>query len=219
MSGIHDLNIYEAEYVVIDTETTACASNRIVEIALVLLDPRNGITGRISTLINPGISIPHFASGIHGIYDRDVSDAPRFREIVSHVHHFISGRILVMHNASFDIGCIRHEMMRAGHDLAAPYICTSAFPGYWGERARNSLGNLCAAFDVRIRNAHTALGDAEATAELFLKFLRQCAAMDKRTFGSLAAEKSYAHQRSWHYAIPQHQGHAPNRRILKARSA
>ncbi|HRZ87813.1 MAG TPA: 3'-5' exonuclease, partial [bacterium] len=178
---------------------------------------RAGVTGRISTLVNPGVAIPYYASGIHGIYDRDVSDAPRFRDIVSHFHHFIGGRILVMHNASFDIGCIRHEMARAGHDLAVPYICTSAFPGYWGARARNALGDLCAAFDVRIRNAHTALGDAEATAALFSKFLRKCAAMDKQTFGSLAGGKSYAHQKSWHHAVPRHHGHQPDNRVLKPR--
>lgn len=218
MNGIHDLCLSEAAYVVIDTETTGCAANRIVEIALVHLDPRNGVTGRISTLINPGVAIPYFVSSIHGIYDRDVADAPRFGEIVSHFQHFISGRILVMHNASFDVGCIRHEMMRAGHDLAAPYICTSAFPGYWGGMARNSLGNLCAVFDVRLRNAHTALGDAEATAALFSKFIRKCAAIDKPTFGTLAKGKSYAHQRSWQYDIPRHHGHSPNVRVLKPRT-
>src|SRR5690348_17099395 len=62
---------------VLDTETTGLVDGSyICDIAVIAKG-----TTLLNTLVNPGIHIPEGASAIHGIYDRDVKDAPTFEDI------------------------------------------------------------------------------------------------------------------------------------------
>lgn len=65
-----------------DLETTGVdvSNDRIVEIAMLKISP-GGKEDVFQKRINPEMPIPPQASEIHGIYDKDVENAPRFKEV------------------------------------------------------------------------------------------------------------------------------------------
>ena len=70
-------SIDEAEFSVIDVETTGLSakSNRVIEVGLVKV--RNyKIVERYESLINPGSYLPGFITQLTGITDDDVVNAP-----------------------------------------------------------------------------------------------------------------------------------------------
>jgi DNA polymerase III subunit epsilon len=59
-------------------------------------------------LVRPGNLFFHpFNVSIHGITADDVKDKPQFGEIWREMLPYLSGNVVLAHNASFDMGCIR----------------------------------------------------------------------------------------------------------------
>ena len=103
--------------VVIDCETTGLGSNdRIIEIAVLTLDPRTWEpTDEYETLINPERDVGPV--GIHGITASMVEAAPTFPEIITTLAHRLHGAILIAHNLSFDARMLGYEFKRLGVDF------------------------------------------------------------------------------------------------------
>jgi DNA polymerase-3 subunit epsilon len=143
-------------FAVIDTETTGLGkTDRILEIGIVLVDG-NEIVQEWETLINPERDISN--SNIHGIASELVSLAPTFSEVIDEISSFLDGRILVAHNAAFDIKMLKYEFDKASReiDFGIPF-CTL--------RATNlKLEKACEEYGVKNLGAHRALTDARATA-------------------------------------------------------
>jgi DNA polymerase-3 subunit epsilon len=155
------------EFIVIDVETTGLNpnSNRIVEIALLRVN--NGmITEAYENRFNP--EGPVGKTEIHGITDADVANAPRFSDKADEIKAFIGERALVAHNAKFDLAFLRAEFARSGSELPwLKSICTlEASQYYLPDLYRRKLADCCEEIGVQIDNAHSALGDATATAKL-----------------------------------------------------
>ena len=53
-------------------------------------------------LIKPTIPIPPVASAIHGIGDRDVLDAPSFKDIYIRLSMLLAGQVVIGYNMDFD---------------------------------------------------------------------------------------------------------------------
>src|SRR3972149_403911 len=90
--------------VLIDTETTGLDPRKawIVEIAAVRL-PRGGLQPNavFRRLVRPGEPIPELASGVHGIDDAAVADAPAFADIWPELSPFIGGAGVIRHAPRF----------------------------------------------------------------------------------------------------------------------
>ena len=116
----------EAEFSVIDVETTGLSakSNRVIEIGLVKV--RNyKIVERYESLINPGSYLPGFITQLTGITDDDVVNAPFFSDIVEDLKHFVGETIICGHNLSFDSSFIKYEFLRNGEEpLYNEQVCT-----------------------------------------------------------------------------------------------
>ena len=115
-----------------------------------------------------------------GIDDSMVSGAPKVREAVTEFLRFAAGKILVAHNASFDIGVLRKCL--AAYEIAwKPYvkgICTvtmgrSLLPG-----VSHKLNDLCDYYSICL-NHHQADSDSRAAAEILLRYLRSGAVPEK----------------------------------------
>lgn len=105
--------------VVFDLETTGTniVNDRIIEICLakVLVNGQKEIW---TQRINPEIPIPLESSKIHGIYDKDVKDKPRFKEIAKKLFAFLEGCDLAGFNIiKFDVPMLVEEFLRAGIDF------------------------------------------------------------------------------------------------------
>jgi DNA polymerase III subunit epsilon len=102
-----------------DIEATGLnvASERIVEISLLKLNMDN-TTETKTERINPGIPIPEIVSKIHGIYDKDIAEAPSFKQAAPALLKFIGNADFAGYNSNkFDIPLLAEEFLRAEVDF------------------------------------------------------------------------------------------------------
>ena len=167
------LGTRKPRFAVIDVETTGLSpqGDRVVEIAVVTTDPWGRVLDEWATRINP--EGPVGASHIHGITEADVANAPVFREIVEVLNTRLAGAAIAAHHARFDLAFLRAEYGRAGWDLPyVPALCTLQASDYHlPSLDRRRLADCCWAVGVTLNDAHSALGDARATAQLLTAFM------------------------------------------------
>lgn len=172
----------ETPFAVVDIETTGFAphrDDRIVEIAIIQTDSAGVPTSKWSTLINP-LRSPG-PTHLHGITERDVSKAPTWGQVAEWIASLLAGRIVVAHNARFDISFINLEFERADIDPPVwPVLDTLEIAAELGNFQDRSLHGCCAEAGVSLEQAHTASGDALATARLLAAYLRK--AWDEAVF-------------------------------------
>lgn len=99
------------DFCVIDIETTGIGfSNKIIEISAVRF-VNFFPTEYMSTLVNPGKSIPKEATAINGITDDMVKNSPFFHQVLGSFKNFIGDSIIVAHNGKFDCGfCYKYGL-------------------------------------------------------------------------------------------------------------
>lgn len=179
--------VRDSSFVVLDVETTGLSAyqHRITEIAM--LRVQNGkITDRFETLLDPGQYIPPFIAQYTGITNTMVFGKPSFAEASTEISSFISDSgpspIIVGHNVQFDHGFISASYARARvelpydtlkhPELATPLLCTCRLARMLlPTLKRRSLKHVCDHYGIRIKSRHRAMGDAEATAMVLLRFL------------------------------------------------
>jgi len=111
--------VLERPLVIIDLETTGLNTEtaRIVELGLILILPDN-YDSQIVLRLNPGVPIPAEASNVHGIFDADVADEPRFADIADTTLSRLSFCDLCGFNISrFDLPILQNEFARVGMSL------------------------------------------------------------------------------------------------------
>lgn len=162
-----------ARYVVLDVETTGLSPqrDRVLELALVTVDGSGRVVDEWATRVNP--QGPVGATHIHGITEADVARAPIFPDVLGEVTHRLTGAAVVAHNAAFDLAFLRAEFARAGWKMPfLPCLCTLEASSYYlPGLSRRRLGDCCDAAGIRLEQAHAALGDARATAQLLRTYI------------------------------------------------
>lgn len=160
-------------FAVVDVETTGLRADehRVVELAVVTTDARGRVLEEWSTRVNP--QGPIGATHIHGLTQDDVADAPVFAEVLPQLNRRLSKAAVAAHNARFDLAFLRHEYRRAGWSLPfVPALCTLEASAYHLPTLdRRRLPDCCWAVGARVEGAHSALGDARATASLLAAFM------------------------------------------------
>ena len=164
--------------IVLDTETTGLSTShghRIIEIGCLELVNRR-LTGReFHRFLNPDRDIDEGAEAVHGISRADLENEPRFAEIVDDLLEFLKDAELVIHNASFDVGFIEHELKLMKHpqpkiEQHAMVLDTLTLARKIHPGQRNSLDALCKRYEVDAskRDVHGALIDSELLANVYL---------------------------------------------------
>ncbi len=167
--------------VFLDTETTGLSpqsGDRIIEIGCVELVDRRPTGRNLHLYLNPQRSSHPDALRIHGLTDAFLSDKPLFESVVDQLLVFVDGAEVVIHNASFDISFLDHELSRLNRPkfaLGVDKITDSLtmarelFPG-----KANSLDALCKRLEVdnSNRSLHGALLDAGLLAEVYVRMTR-----------------------------------------------
>ncbi|MFI0471231.1 exonuclease domain-containing protein [Halomonas sp. HMF6819] len=141
--------------------------------------------------VNPKRAIPDASTAIHGIRDEDVHDAPAASVVLEEFQTYAREAVLLAHNASFDL----LALSMAGENLTHPVLDTlliskgldSALPGH-------DLDSQAKRYELSIppEARHTALGDAQLTAELWLSMLPRLKARNILTLGKLLAFQATA---------------------------
>ena len=170
-------------YVVFDIETTGLSKEKemITEIGAVKVADGK-IIERFSTFVNPQRPISAEITKLTGITDDMVKDAPTIENVLPEFLKFCEDTVLVAHNASFDTGFIRIAAERAGlgelhHTIVDTLeLARALLP----ELNKHKLDIVCEHLGVTLNGHHRAVNDAEATAEVFIKFLDMLA--EKKIF-------------------------------------
>lgn len=164
------------ELIVLDLETTGLwvEKDKIIEIALVRLCP-DGRQESLVCRINPGIPIPPVVSELTGITDADVAAAPLFRDVAGEVLAFIGDADLSGFNIErFDLPLLAREFFEAGitFDWQERTIYDVQRIYHFHEKR-----DLTAAYQFycnkQLHEAHSALGDAQATLEILAEQVKR----------------------------------------------
>lgn len=164
---------FDEEFTVFDIETTGLSptKDRITEIGAVKIK-QGKITDRYSELINPEIPIPDNITRLTGITDSMVKDKYTIKEILPGFLDFVGDSPLIAHNASFDSGFIRAKATDLGLTVNNPIIDTLQLSRLLlTGLKRHKLEMVCEHLNISLDNHHRAGDDAEATAEIMLKFI------------------------------------------------
>ena len=148
-----------------------------------------------TSLVNPECEIPYFITGLTGIDNDLVRDAPTLVEIAEQILEITRDTIFVAHSVGFDYNVIKNEFRSLDLEFSRKKLCTvrlsrKLIPGY----NSYSLGKLCSALNIPLTDRHRARGDAHATTLLFQKLLR--------TEGAETVFKNFLNARSQETTLP-----------------
>ncbi|NLD33967.1 MAG: PolC-type DNA polymerase III [Clostridiales bacterium] len=161
--------------VVLDFETTGLntSQDRIIEIGAVKLQSGQ-VQDTFSMMVNPGFPLPPKITEITGIADHMLLDAPSAEQALPKLLEFIGECPLAAHNASFDVAILNSEMARQGKKQRFTQIDTLFFAQkLYPELKRFRLNAVCKHLGVSLKNAHRAVFDATATAQILAKMLEE----------------------------------------------
>lgn len=175
--------IRRGEFVILDTETTGLNEGEICQIALI--NARGEVL--LDTLVKPTQPIPADATRIHGITNDDVAAAPDFRQLRPALVKLLTGRDVVVYNATYDRKMLHKSAEAAGlpHEDYKAYsrwwCAMEAFAEVYGDwnSYRQSyrwkkLVEAAAYYKLPVQDAHSALGDCRMT----LQVVRHIAGLD-----------------------------------------
>ena len=164
--------------IALDTETTGINprdGHRIIEIGALELMHHLPTGRKLHLYINPERDIDDGAIAVHGITVEFLADKPVFADIADEFLSFIGTDVMIIHNASFDLGFINAELMRLdrpalsiSQSIDTLALARKKFPG-----AQANLDALCRRFEIdnKHRDLHGALIDADLLASVYIELL------------------------------------------------
>jgi DNA polymerase III subunit epsilon len=194
-----DSVVFGLPVAVIDFETTGIDALNCRAVSMSILHANLGHDNAevvYNQRFNPGEPIPEGASNIHGIYDKDVVGCPSFAQCYSQeggIRDLLRGRVLVAYNLSYDWQVLNAELRRSNHLWEERYhwfgICGLVLARYVDSQRRrrgyHKLEAVCKRRGIELENAHDAMADAKATAEVLNVLLREAAEKRGKRFYTL----------------------------------
>ncbi len=175
------------DFVVFDIETTGFSpiKNKIIEIGAVKVSDGK-ICDRFSCFVNPHTPIPFEIERLTGINDDMVADAEDIETVLPKFLEFCKGCVLVAHNASFDMSFIKENMKRQEFVQELTSVDTVAISrALLTDMAKHTLDSISKKLNISLENHHRAVDDAEATAQIFEKFILMLEEKDIHTLSQV----------------------------------
>jgi len=150
----------------LDFETATWNPASVCQIGIVRFE--NGeITEKVNELIQPPKNEYFYKNiDVHGIKPEDTLESPLFEEVWFKVRHLIEDKVVVAHNAQFDVNCLQNSL--AYYDITQPSFevrCTRVI-------YRRGLAYLSKKYKIAL-NHHDAYSDAYACGQLYLMHLKR----------------------------------------------
>ena len=197
--------------IVLDTETTGLdpeGGDRLIELGCVELMNRIPTGREYHCYFTPeGRAVHPDAEAVHGLSGSFLATQPRFADEAAKFLEFIADAPLVIHNASFDIGFINHELERFGLQqiLSTRVVDTLALARRRHPAGPNSLDALCKRYgiDNSQRIKHGAIMDSLLLASVYVELLgeRQIT-LSLGGAGSTAQQGGVVHGRAKQRPVP-----------------
>jgi len=153
----------------IDIETTGLSQDRdsIIEIGAVKFKGHR-VEDEWSTMINPGKHIPEFITGLTGISDVEVRDAPKFLDMAQDLETFVGNAPVVGHNVRFDLGFLQRGRILQYNEVIDTYELAAVL---MPTASRYNLGALGKQLGVLLPATHRAMDDAKVTMVVLNKLI------------------------------------------------
>lgn len=160
-------------YVVVDLEATSTGSKaKIIQVGIVVIEDGK-IVDHYTTDVNPHEPLDAHIKELTGLTDQRLAQAPDFSQVARKIFDLVEDGIFVAHNVQFDANLLAENLFFEGYELRNPRVDTVELAQvFFPELEKYSLPILCQELGIPLKHAHTALSDAQATAELLL-FLRE----------------------------------------------
>ena len=163
-------------YTAFDTETTGLqpsGGDEIIQIgALRVANGSLCMDDTFEKLIDPGRPINPESLAVHGILDAMVKGKPAIGAVLPDFHRFCEQSVLLGHNIAFDMRFLQIKERTTGVVFSQPVLDTLLLSAVaYPNQEHHSLESSMALLGVSIEQRHSALSDATATAQIFLKLL------------------------------------------------
>ncbi|MDC0344157.1 DNA polymerase III subunit epsilon [Pelagibacteraceae bacterium] len=162
----------------LDTETTGLSfrdGHKLVEIACIETEDFVPTKKIFHKFINPKRNVPDEAFKIHGFTTDFLNNKETFDKVADQLLDFIKDKKIIIHNASFDLGFLNHELRLLKKNeidkknvVDSLELARSKFPS-----GSNSLDALCKKFNIDLsqRVKHNALLDCELLREVYINLI------------------------------------------------
>ncbi len=199
---LDDMPLARLTYTVFDTETTGldpAGGDEIIQIGAVRIVNRRLLRQEhFDQLIDPGRPLAAGSVRVHGITPAMLAGAPPLERVLPVFRAFVADTVLVAHNAAFDLRFLELKEAATGVRFDRPVLDTFLLSGVlFPHEDAHGLDTLAGRLGVRVVGRHTALGDAVATGEIFLRMLDLLAGRGIQTL----REAREASERTYHARI------------------
>ena len=164
---------FDGEFVFFDLETTGLYPGRdaIIEIAAARIKNKH-ILDTFQTFVNPHRKVPAKITELTSITDQMVAGGLEEEEALRKFLEYADGRILVAHNANFDMGFLSLAMAKYQIPNGITYIDTLAMARTLiPSIARHNLKKLASYFKIDMGHHHRAIDDAVCSAKIFVRLM------------------------------------------------
>ena len=171
-----DRKLSELTYTVFDTETTGLEPSKgdeIIQVGAARIVNNRLLRQEIfDQLVDPECPLKPESIPIHGITEDMVRGQPNIDLVLPAFHEFCEDTVLIAHNAAFDMRFLQLKEGRTGIRFTQPVLDTLLLSAViHPNQESHKLDVILERLGVRIESRHNALGDALATAEVFLKMV------------------------------------------------
>ncbi|WP_066914055.1 bifunctional DnaQ family exonuclease/ATP-dependent helicase [Streptococcus sp. DD12] len=176
------MNAKHKKYAVVDLEATSARSDgKIIQIGIVIVEAGK-IVAEYATDVNPHEPLDNHIIELTGITDQQLAQAPDFSQVAGQVYDLIADCIFVAHNVTFDANFLAEALFFEGYELRTPRVDTVElaqvfFPSF----EKYNLSFLAKELSLDLEQAHTAIQDAQATAQLLMTLQDKIRSLPRQT--------------------------------------
>ncbi|MGT2906370.1 bifunctional DnaQ family exonuclease/ATP-dependent helicase [Streptococcus dentiloxodontae] len=174
------------KYAVVDLEATSASSSaNIIQVGIVIVEDGE-IIDSFESDVNPHQKLDTHIIQLTGITDEQLAQAPDFSQIAKPVYQLIKDCIFVAHNVKFDANLLAEALFMEGYELRTPRVDTVELTQvFYPTLEKYNLSYLAQELELELTNAHTAIADARATAQLLLRLINKMESLPKITLEML----------------------------------
>ncbi len=157
------------DFVAIDFETANASRSSVCSMAAITVEKGQIVRSAYSLIRPPVLKFDYRNIQVHGIHPEDVMNKPTFDQLWERICPHLENKIVIAHNATFDIGVLRSILKE--YSLPEPFFkhaCTVQIAKKaWPNGENYKLNTLAQRFKIDFEH-HNALHDARTCAKIAL---------------------------------------------------
>ena len=174
-------SVNDMKITAIDFETANNSPASVCAVGISVMED-GVIEEKYYSLIKPEANVSWFARSnimIHGIYPKDVADAPTFDIVYEEIKPYFEDALITAHNAPFDMGCLKAACLNTGKPVPLiSYFDTVALSRkLFPELPHHRLNDMCDYLNVEL-NHHNALSDSYGCLMIVAAAMNLCGIYD-----------------------------------------